>query len=944
MTSSAPVAEQRYVNGFVDGADLVLLYRDAAGQRMARRRRAEWSSFHRRAQVSAEMMRDLRGSDCVTGISEEGEWLRVRWASPEYRAWMCADEVQIDGKWVPGYFAEHGIAHLEADVDPVRRFFSETGAEVSQPRRVYVDIETDPRVPPAIARRGKARVLCWTLVVDDTPNASWRDRSGIRVVARGVLAEDTDAAEVALLEAFWKAAEPFDQLTAWFGDLFDFPILKLRAQLLGAKVKDFRRWLYVDQAEAHEKMNRNAAESGDEKESLALNAVAQELIGEGKSDFYVMSGWDEWAAGGERRQRLVDYCAQDTLLLPRIERKTGYLALNATLCELSRCFQETAAFYPIPIIDGFLLRIGVERGMRFPSKTRIQAEKFAGAYVYPVSVTGIRRGVHAFDFSGMYPSIMMTWNMSPETIAPRVPVNGPIPEGTCRSPATRVGFDMTKLGIIPEVLAMLKERRKFWLKKAASLPAGTPEWYDAQRRSNAYKVAMNAIYGASGSPFCRFYARAVAESTSQTGAWLIQKTIHAAQQRGMLADYGDTDSAFVEGVSREQVIEFVKWCNEVLYPQVVAENGCRTNYIDLAYEKEFERIVFITKKRYFGVYAHYKGTASCECTKPNGDPGALDVKTMVCRDCGKHFDALPPSRGKPEIKGLEYKRGDANRLAKQLQLQVIKKLTADKCEDPAVFVPMIEAMRAHVLNDPLPVVEVQKSIALSRSLREYAPPGVKKDGTAKAELPQVQVAKILKARGHQIEEGVKIAFYVVDASESPMKVAPAADYANDADRHYLWENLVWPATERVLEATFPAAKGMSVEDLQLRDWGRFARTRPKKERGRALDQPRNPGSAAAPSRPAKASPPGQALLFAPPPPPPTAAPAPGSPYVVELDVNLGEREGAATVLRVKNVLRRHAGDRPVVLRVAGQAYDLSGLGVAWSVDLVREIEQAKGAA
>ena len=64
-----------------------------------------------------------------------------------------------------------------------------------------------------------------------------------------------------------------------------------------------------------------------------------------------------------------------------------------------------------------------------------------------------------------------------------------------------------------------------------------------------------------------------------------------------------------------------------------------------------------------------------------------------------------------------------------------------------------------------------------------------------------------------------------------MKVAPAADYANDPDRFYLWENLIYPATQRLLEAAFPPEKGMAAEVLQLRDWRRFENVRPKKARG-----------------------------------------------------------------------------------------------------------------
>lgn len=927
-----------FVNGFVDGTDLVLLYRDEAGELKARRRPAEWSSFYRAGALSPAVLRDLRNAQAVAGLSEEGDFVRVKWRAEEWRREAHRAEVKRDGKDVPGFFASLGVEHFEADVDPIRRFFSETGARVAAPRRVYLDIETDSRVPPVVARRGKARVLSWVLVADDEPERDARDPAGLRVVGAEVLDEDSDEAERKLLEALWRAADPFDQFAAWYGDGFDFPIVRGRSQLLGARAKDLRRWLYLDHLVAYERMNRNAAESGDEKTSLRLNDVATELLGEGKHDFDASKTYEAWAAGGAERRRMVDYMVQDGKLLPRIERKTGYLALNAVICEFARCFQETRNLAPIPLIDGFLLRIGVERKTRFPSRARDEEEhrKFAGAFVLEPKVRGIRRNVHVFDFSGMYPSIMLTWNMSPETKR-AVPVNGPIPPGHCRSPATRVGFVVEPRGIVPEALVVVGDARKQWQKKQAALPPGTAEWYDAGRRSNGYKVFRNSFYGATGAPVCRFHDRAVAESTSQTGAWLIQKTLAAAEERGWLADYGDTDSGFIEGARREEVAEFVRWLNAEFYPKLVADAGCRENHIEVAYEKEFERVVFVGKKRYIGVFRHYKWSTTCSCTTAHGDPGSVDLRTMTCRDCGKVWAELPPARGKPEVKGLEWKRGDSIALCRALQWKVIEKLMVERCEDPLAFVPLVEAARDHVLKDALAIEEVRQSQSLTKSLKEYEKGRKKKgDGSDAAEPRHVQVARVLRERGEQVEEGTKIVYYVRDASVSPMIVAPAADYAGDADRHYLWENLIYPATQRVLEAAFPVEPGMSVEDLRARDWDRFAKTRPRRARA-----PKAPEASGAPS-PKKAKKPtpaamAQVDLFAAPAPPPG-----DGPYRVEI-VAEGEGEAARRLLAVKVALRKHPGGREVLVVVrlpSGESEKPLDLRVAVSPELVKAVAAA----
>ena len=293
---------------------------------------------------------------------------------------------------------------------------------------------------------------------------------------------------------------------------------------------------------------------------------------------------------------------------------------------------------------------------------------------------------------------------------------------------------------------------------------------------------------------------------------------------------------FVRGVTREAFVAFVKWCNAELYPAAIRECGCIENHIQIDYQKEFERLVMVSAKKYVAVFRHYKGIATCTCDTQKGEPGAIDVYAMTCRDCGKKWEALPPPRGKPEIRGLEYKRGDAALLARRLQWNVIQKLMAELCEDPEAFVPMIERVRDHVLLEPLPLAEVQLSKSLSKPLKEYAVK-IKTDGTAAAQPPHVQVARLLKERGELVGEGTRIPYVVMDASVSPMKVAPAADYQGECDRFHVLGRPGVAASARLLAAAFPGV-----------DWKeRFGKVRPRKVRAtpQAPAGPGNPGFQAA---------------------------------------------------------------------------------------------------
>lgn len=806
------MTEPAYVNGFVDGFELVLLRRDEAGKMLARRRPAEWASFYRAAELPADVMASFRASQYVSGISIEGEWVRVRWRGGEWR--RKAHEPD-------GYLDQHGVVAFEADVDPIRRFFSDTGATVAKPRRCYLDIETDPRVPPAQARLGKARILCWALTERDPGNPKLG-----RVVAKGVLERDDDEDEARLLEELWTALYPYDQVAAWFGDGFDFPIVKTRSLKVGARHRDPRAWLWIDLMEVYSR--RNNPESGDESESLKLNDVCNVNLGHGKHDYDVSQGWADWSAGGERRERLVAYCCQDTLLLPELDALKGFLDLNDSVCEVARCFADTQSLNPTNFVDGFLLRMAAERGTHFPSRTFSRGEedgarkKFAGAFVMEPKMHGIMKDVHVADFSGMYPSIILTWNMSPETKA-AIPINGPIPDGHCRSPSNRVGFRVDVRGMLCDALLDMKKLRKEWQKRQATLTLGTPEWLDAFNRSQAYKVISNSFYGVMGSPFSRYFDVGIAEGTTQNGVWLIQHVIHEAEQRAMEVVYSDTDSVFVIKTDVERFGAFVRWCNAELFPRLVRECGCRENYIELDYQETFERIVMVTAKRYCAAFSRYKG------------------------------NPVDPQNPKIEIRGLEFRRGDSGKIERALQGEVIDLLMRKKIEDPESFEAAVVKARDHVLDDPLPIEEVVQSASLSQPLRDYKVK-LKKDGTPAAQPAHVQVAHVLQERGELVGEGTRIRYVVADAGVSPMRVIPADDYRGDADRYHLWEKGVWPATERLLDAAFPDEK---------KRWNQYSRVRPRGGRSGAQqgDFWSDPSGRSLKPKPAKAAPDEQGSLF-----------------------------------------------------------------------------------
>jgi DNA polymerase elongation subunit (family B) len=914
-----------------DGGSEIVIVEQIDGEARERRTKAIHATFHRAEDLPPALMRALKASPHVRSVVKGDDgWVRIGWRDA------------IARRQARYKFKDDGLETFEGDVDPVRFWLTETRTAIARPRRCYLDIETDSRV--SFAEKEKMRVLVWAVSDDTGP------------IARGVLEEDDDDSEATLLEQLWAVLARYDQVCAWFGgdpevkeSGFDFFVVAARTRKLGLPA-DTRRWLWLDQLVVWRRMNQ--AESGAEKESMRLEDIAQNQLGEGKDltppwvierfgdkPLGVLS-WDLWREGGRYREALVDYCVRDTELLRKLEARKGFLALFQSVCEVTSVFGSTRGLFPTSQMDGFLLRLGREKGYRFRTKTRDDDDgrvKFKGAFVLaPRTVesppdqdgaawskeqakawreergmpNGILRDVHVCDFAALYPSNIITWNLSEEMLVDDPEIKAacktlyaagePIPEGYCYSPGTGVVTRNDARGILPLALVELISNRKRYADEAKKHPPGTPAFVDAMALSNAYKVVANSFYGVAGAATSRFFDVDVARSTTQNGVWLIKSVIREGEKRKMEAVACDTDSDFVVGPTRDGFATFVRWINEKHLPKIIAATGAKESIVKLEFEKTFDILVFSGKKRYVGRFAHFKWQTTCNhCLKKDGKtPGAVDVRTLLCADCGHVYTELPVFIGKPEIKGLEYRRGDWGRFAREMQGHAIDLLVGGLKVNPglehlerpvldfAIYEKLIADWRDRIMSGALRREDVQ----ISKSVKADSEYKKKDDGTTALEAHRA-VAKILEARGQAVPAGTKVQYVIVDGSSSPMKVIPAEDFTGECDRYHLWDTLVYPPTQRLLEGAFPD-----------HDWASWADVRPKTQRGRDRVLEGQLGLGLAPKTKAKP------LDF-------SELAVPGF-SMKPLVVRVPESAGAEALDRVRAVLLAHPGARVVELVIA----------------------------
>jgi DNA polymerase, archaea type len=268
-------------------------------------------------------------------------------------------------------------------------------------------------------------------------------------------------------------------------------------------------------------------------------------------------------------------------------------------------------------VDSYLMMEAHKLGELLPSREEFNIIPYKGAIVLEPSV-GLHDSVAVLDFAAMYPSLMVKYNISPDTLVEK--------GGDDIFDVPEVGhhFRKTPPGFYKIVLSQLIASRQVAKREAAKTPRGTPEHKILKAREKATKVITNATYGYAGWAGSRWYSREVAESAAALGRDTLNKSINIAKGLGLKVLYGDTDSLFVE-YNEKLVNQFIKEIDKNL--------GLEINLGQV-----YKRILFTeAKKKYAGL----------------SEDGELDVV------------------------GMEAIRGDWSNLARDVQNEVLKLVLQD---------------------------------------------------------------------------------------------------------------------------------------------------------------------------------------------------------------------------------------------------------------------------
>jgi DNA polymerase elongation subunit (family B) len=271
------------------------------------------------------------------------------------------------------------------------------------------------------------------------------------------------------------------------------------------------------------------------QESYSLNHIAHVVLGKEKLDYTEFSSLNELRE--KDHQKFIDYNIKDVLLIDELDDKLDLITLGVTMAYRGGV-DYIKVFGTVGIWDSIIYRELDDKGIVIPPMKMKTDEKvsFPGGYVKDPHI-GMHNWVCSFDLNSLYPSIIMQYNMSPETKLtgenPLITVDAIINEKiknhdtSVSLSCNGVKFDTTKSGVFPQLIEkMYNERvtiKDNMLKYQQALendPTNKKIQSDIEISKNnqmAIKLLLNSLYGAMGNKYFRYFDLDIAKSVTLTG-------------------------------------------------------------------------------------------------------------------------------------------------------------------------------------------------------------------------------------------------------------------------------------------------------------------------------------------------------------------------------------------------------------------------------------------
>jgi DNA polymerase elongation subunit (family B) len=504
-------------------------------------------------------------------------------------------------------------------------------------------------------------------------------------------------------------------VTGWNIDYFDTPMLYNRIKrLLGEKHANRlspigecfwspyrKRYFmagvsYLDYIELYKKYNYG------ELPNYRLDTVAQIELGRGKVEY--QGNLDQLFR--DDIEKFIEYNLVDVELVVEFDKKLQFIDLCRGICHAGHVTYEDFV-YSSKYLEGAMLTYLRRKNLVAPNKPADRREKmaalneageskFIGAYVKD-PIVGKYDWIYDLDLTSLYPSIIMTINISPETKIGKIQnwdankfIKGEIDyyqldgeriskenlkkyleESKYSVASNGVLYTQDKVGCIPGILDLWFQQRVEFrkLEKKYGQEGDKEKYAFYAKRQLVQKILLNSLYGVLGLPAFRFYDIDNAEAVTLTGQTVIKSTADMANikynkelgTKDVDSNiYIDTDSVFFSAVPLMEK-RFPNWKSEtqdVIAGYVDGIAGEVQDYLNNFYDILSEKVFNVSKDKHrFEIKKEFVAKSGLWVAKKR-------YAQWIIMNNGVPMDKL-------DVKGLDVKRSSFPKAFQDIMAEVL---------------------------------------------------------------------------------------------------------------------------------------------------------------------------------------------------------------------------------------------------------------------------------
>ena len=464
----------------------------------------------------------------------------------------------------------------------------------------------------------------------------------------------------------------------------------------------------------------------------------------------------------------INYSLTDTNLLYEIESVVHHIKIQDELRRITTT-SHSGANSTLGQAEGLFLTSMKKKGLVARNKGHdVEKEDLIGAYVMDAK-GGLFEGILIdFDFASLYPSIINSGNIGPDTLIGKIGENDafsyiyqkeklktikivkdPI-HNSNEETITKEEFDkfisdnMATINIsgcvfcghskytsiFNTVITMLFSGRKLYKKKMldAKESGNKNEYISNHGKQMAFKILANSLYGALGNEHFKFYNINLAKSITMTGRELLKySAVHVDDylvKRGKVKDfkmiidfeskmnsltdvlYGDTDSIFctITQFLKDKKIEVKK------SPEVLNEIQKIQDYVNNTALDAFLKVHNIDKK-YSMIFLKNEYVFSKYYTLNGKKHYALKIIGNEGRDVTE-----------TEIKGIEVKRSEIPQRSRKMLIEILDVILSEIPKDQ--IIDKINAIKIKSKKEMLELIDkrdnsIVRTVSYSKPRTEY---------------------------------------------------------------------------------------------------------------------------------------------------------------------------------------------------------------------------------